>query len=135
MLLDSIVFPPPVLVFLLLWTFDMREKCGCAVDWKLTTIQILLFIFLLAPEKTDNPEFKDFIGFTKKPIMGLKLVYLPLVLAYLHELDKKNCSCTHGSATKVLFWVSCVQMAIFALALVYYFTKHKFTREEWEKLV
>lgn len=113
---ESILFPPPIILFLLVWTFEMRDKCPCACDWRLNAIQVLLFLFLLTPERSDNP----FIAGLKKPLAVAKIFYLPLVFTYLNDIDtKEGCTCGRDTTqTRVLFWVTCIQTAIFIGATI-----------------
>ena len=90
----------------------MREKCECAVDWRLNAMQVLLFFFLLTPEKGD-----EFVMLLRKPLSIAKVFYLALTLSYLSDVEKKDCACAHTTPFRVLFWVTCVQIAIFGGSL------------------
>lgn len=106
---ETIIFPPPIILFLIIWTFDMREKCSCAVDWRLTAMQVMLFFFLLTPEKGD-----EFVTLLRKPIALAKLFYLAVALSYVTDVEKKtDCECSKTTPFRVLFWVSAIQIAIF----------------------
>ncbi len=94
-----------LLIWILVWSFKVKDRCPCAVNGKLVFIQVYI-IFSLA---------SMFIPLLSLFTAPMNLAFIVVSFIYLREMDKNACPCRDDKEKKALtgiVWLNVVQWII-----------------------
>ena len=98
-----------LLIWILVWSFRVKERCPCAVNGKLVFIQVYI-IFSLASM------FVPLLALFTAP---MNLAFIVVSFIYLREMDKNACPCRNDMEKKALTGVVWLNVAQWIVAIVF----------------